>query len=340
MLVPSRISQVPSRPIDDGSIYDLLWRRHALPTTALAQELGVFEYLADHPQTIETVAASLEIAPRAAEALMSVSAALGFLRPLANGAFETTELTRTYLLRSSAFFYGQLLPPDDPGLTELRSAVCHPASRDSRLAVNMESLPDDKRRWFIRRMHAISLPAATALAEQPVFRKVQKLLDVGGGSGSLSCALTANHSSMKCTLMDLPSVCDLARAFIEGYGLAERVALLQADMFKDPWPQGYDAVLFGNIFHDWDEDTCQFLAHRAFSALRPGGFIILHEMPLSEAKDGPLAVACFSVSMLLHEKGKQYTARELHDMLSRAGFIEFQSAPTFGYYHLVQAARP
>jgi hypothetical protein len=109
MLVPSRISQVPSRPIDDGSIYDLLWRRHALPTTALAQELGVFEYLADHPQTIETVAASLEIAPRAAEALMSVSAALGFLRPLANGAFETTELTRTYLLRSSAFFYGQLL---------------------------------------------------------------------------------------------------------------------------------------------------------------------------------------------------------------------------------------
>ena len=61
---------------------------------------------------------------------------------------------------------------------------------------------------------------------------------------------------------------------------------------------------------------------------------------LSEAKDGPLAVACFSVSMLLHEKGKQYTARELHDMLSRAGFIDFQSAPTFGYYHLVQAARP
>ena len=88
----------------------------------------------------------------------------------------------------------------------------------------MQSLPDDKRRWFIRRMHAISLPAATALAEQPVFRKVQKLLDVGGGSDELSCALTANHSNMKCTLMDLAhTVCDLARAFIEGYGLAERV---------------------------------------------------------------------------------------------------------------------
>jgi len=62
-------------------------------------------------------------------------------------------------------------------------------------------------------------------------------------------------------------------------------------------------------------------------------------MLLNERKDGPLTVACFSIAMLLHEKGKQFTASELEELLAEAGFNNFRATPTFGYYSLVTATK-
>jgi len=73
--------------------------------------------------------------------------------------------------------------------------------------------------------------------------------------------------------------------------------------------------------------------------LQPGGTICLHEMLLDDLKDGPLTVACFSIAMLLHEKGKQFTAGELEDLLGETGFRDFQVTPSYGYYSLVTAIR-
>ena len=35
------------------------------------------------------------------------------------------------------------------------------------------------------------------------------------------------------------------------------------DMFRDEWPAGHDTLLFGNIFHDWEDARCRKLALRA-----------------------------------------------------------------------------
>ena len=86
--------------------------------------------------------------------------------------------------------------------------------------------------------------------------------------------------------------------------------------------------------------SCIKLAKRAYEALEPGGYIFLHERPLNESKDGPLAVAYGSIVMLLQEKGKQYTLSEFEAILTEAGFQEFQSEPNYGYYHLVSARKP
>ena len=51
-------------------------------------------------------------------------------------------------------------------------------------------------------------------------------------------------------------------------------------------------------------------------------------------------MACFSVAMLLHENGKQYTLSELEEMLATAGFAGFESAVSHGYYHLISARKP
>jgi hypothetical protein len=329
----------PTPPVDDRIISDLARTRIALPMLVLAREVGLFERLDETPRTIVEVADALGVTVRAAEAMVAVVAALALIERVSDEQFAVTAAGRTYFLPSSPFAGRSLLPDDAPELRRLREAF-HAGAPIEPMAVEMAQRTDEEIRGFIGHMHAITLPAASSLARHPVFAEVRALLDVAGGSGSLCCGIAAHHPHIHCTLLDLPPVCAIARENIAGYGLDDRVATTPADMFEDPWPAGHDAILFGNIFHDWDEDSCRRLARRAFETLEPGGVILLHEAPLDDDKDGPLAVACFSVGMLLYERGKQYTRAEFRAMLEDAGFVDFACTPSHVHYHLVQARKP
>lgn len=330
-------SELPA--VDDKSIYDVFATRFVFPALMVSVEMGLYEHLGRGPCSIPDLAAALELDVRATEAVVAVVAALGFLENDAAGRFRMTSQAETYLSADSPFFRRDLTHFESPVADALRLAMRASGAPVQPLAVQIAELPAERVRAFMEVMHAMTLPAAAGLAEQPVFQRIHKLLDVAGGTGSLSLALASRHPSLECVVLDLAPVCTIAREQIDQRGLGDQVHVMTANMFEDPWPTGFDGLLFGNIFHDWDLDSCRFLARRAFETLPPGGTICLHEMLLSEAKDGPLTVACFSIAMLLHEKGKQFTAAELQQLLAGAGFIEFQATPSYGYYSLVTARK-
>ena len=330
----------PIPPADDRKLYELRATRHALPTLAVAQEMELFERLEKGPKTIEEITEELQLTARATEAMIIVVTALGFLARYNDGQYGLTDLARTYLLPTSPFYYHELIQENDPAVEQLRRAFRSDDQPIQPIAVTMRDLEDKQVENFINHMHTITLPAASGLANQKVFGSIDKLLDVGGGSGSLCLAIANRYPQTQCTIMDFERVCQIAQRNIAKHELANHVKTVTADMFSDPWPSNYDGVLFGNIFHDWDWKSCQYLARQAFKTLNPGGTICLHEMLLNEFKDGPLVVACYSVAMLLHEKGKQYTATELQTLLTEVGFVDFQARSSFGYYSLVTAIKP
>jgi acetylserotonin N-methyltransferase len=110
-------------------------------------------------------------------------------------------------------------------------------------------------------------------------------------------------------------------------------------MFRQPWPQGYDAIFLSNILHDWSAETCAKLAASAATALGSGGRIYLHEMLLDDEHQGPLHAAAFSVQMLIATRGRQYSFKELSEFLQGAGFGDVQMTHTYGYYSLVSARK-
>jgi ubiquinone/menaquinone biosynthesis C-methylase UbiE len=330
----------PLADVDNRSIYELTWNTHAGAVLELGLEMGLFEFLAAGPQSIEAVAAEFSLSLFGAEAMLAVSAAAGMLAASAGGEmFGLNENGRTFLLKESPFYYEGFFPRRWSFMDELRAAVSAKQPPPDPLAVNMKEASVEDVRGFINRMHILTLPVAGGLARLPVFSGIERLLDVAGGSGSLSCAIAAENPNIHCTVLDLPAVCTIARENIDRYGLSDQVDTLPGDMFQEPLPTDYDAILFGNIFHNWEADTCQLLARKAYEALPPGGNILLHEMLLNENKDGPLTIACFSVSMLLHEKGKQYTLTELKGFLEEAGFGAVSAVPAAGYYSLVTAQK-
>ncbi len=330
--------------VSDTPLYDMMYGCLAFPAIVVAEELGVYAILAEQPQSIEALAAHLKLTPRAVEAMLTVSAATGFLQSHEDGTYSVTDQGRTYLLPGSPFTYaGNLTYAVSLFNSSLYEAVKAAILRDEpphAKAVQAAALNTEEVRKFIELMHAHTLPAGCALAEHRYFDEIRTLLDVGAGSCSITCALAAKRPAIHVTALDIPPVCELARETLQKYGVSDRVTLLPGDMFAEALPGGHDAHLYSNIFHDWDLASCRKLAANSFDSLEPGGLILLCEMPIADTKDGPLHTACANVTMLLHEKGKQYSVSEFKDMLEGAGFIDFASEPIMGYYQLISARKP
>lgn len=328
----------------DEPIWDIWLSRHFAPALSVADEIGLFPALAAGPLESEALATAIEVDARALAIHLGLLAALGLVERR-EGKWADTAVARTYLVPDSPFYWGALINGGEPG--EIHAsllAALRPGTRDwteGRPVENWESgrLDPERARHIAAFMHAHSLPAAIAAARSGVFQGVARLMDVGGGSGCFAIAAARAHPSLSATIMELPAMCEAAAPYIEEGEVGDRVTTQAVDMFREPWPEGHDALFFSNIWHDWNEETCGELAARARAALAPGGRIILHEQLMNDNGAGPLTTASFSMLMLLGTRGRQYSLAELRAILEAAGFADVSARHSRGYYSLVTATR-
>ena len=290
---------------------------------------------------IAGVAELLSMTMRAAEAAVAVLASLNLAVAQEDGSFVLSEEAQVYLISDSPFFRRSLLDKDDlPRFQQTKAALM---SEDSAVvtpfAVNLDSMAPAEIEGFVEQMRTFTLPLAPAVGALPAFAPIRRLLDVGGGSGSLSIGVASANPGVSVTILDLAPVCAIARRHIAEFGLSPSIVTVEGSMFE-PLPLGFDGMLFGNVFHDWSWESCHDLARRSLAALQPGGTIFVHEMLLWPKKDGPLTVAAFSMDMLVHELGKQFTQEELETLLEDAGFVDVHTTPTFGHYSMVVGKKP
>jgi hypothetical protein len=150
-------------------------------------------------------------------------------------------------------------------------------------------------------------------------------------------AMAQAHPHLRCTIMELTAMCEVAKSYIYSGDVSESVDTVAVDMFRQPWPRGYDAVFFSNIWHDWNFRTCRWLAERTYEVLPVGGRIMLHEMLLDNTGNGQTTAAAFSMLMLLATQGQQFTSVELRSILEDAGFTgSIRKAPATTDYNWIQ----
>jgi acetylserotonin N-methyltransferase len=329
---------------DDRAIWDLWLSQYRLPVVLAADELGLFQLLRDEPASIEAICEKLGLLRRSAQALTVALAATGFIVQHA-GRFQLTPTARLYLLPESDLYWVPMLQSAGWGLNNakhllelLSSEHLGPDDRVTRRWEHGEMSEEDARSAN-RRFHSHSFPSALGLARSHDFRGVRRLLDVAGGSGGYAIAIALRHPHVHCTVADLPPVVKDTHTYIEKYGSQDRVNTFAFNMFDDAWPTGYDAILLTNILHDWEARHRAQLAASSFAALPPGGQILIHEILLNDAQDGPTAGALFSV-MMLGTRGKQLSFVELDQLLTQSGFENVEVEPTYGYYSLVIGHKP
>jgi 3-hydroxy-5-methyl-1-naphthoate 3-O-methyltransferase len=342
---------LPYASTDDRLLWDIHLSGLCFPALTAADDAGLFERLATQPSSAAELAARTGLNERALRAILPVLTANGLLVQRL-GRYHLTETARNYLLPSSAYYWGPVLAlirtmpmthKEVMSLLRAPAMASHWESVDLNApssAWSMGMITPEVAAAIASYMNANSLTAAAVATQRVDLSWSTHLLDIGAGSGCFSIAFAQRNVQLKCTLMDLQGMCDIAMKSAREASLADRIDTAVVDMFRQEWPSNCDTHFFSNIFHDWDFAACKVLAGKSFKALTSGGRIVLHEMLFDDSRDGPATTAAFSLYMLLGTKGQQFSAAELVTLLQDAGFVRPTVTPCHGYYAAISAEKP
>ncbi|MBM74582.1 MAG: hypothetical protein CMK59_04205 [Proteobacteria bacterium] len=332
-------------PISDKKIYDLYIAARGSAALAVGVKLGLFDALRT-PLKADALAERFSLHPRGMNAILkSLSAADVLIFEQDSQTYALTEEAQVYLLKDSDLDISGLIEMEfHHFLTpeKLLAAAQHnaPSIYDNAGSDVWEQHQKDpaQAQRFTRAMHAISAKPAEVLAQQSFWNDIGKVLDVGAGSGALSIAALKEHSHLHSGLMDLSEICEIARLYVHKAGVEERCEFHSLNMFQDPFPQGYDAVLFSQILHDWNPKQGRLLLSKALKTLPSGGRILIHEKLTEPSRNhGPLANALVNLDMLVWTEGQQYSVELFSEMFKDLGIEDFEVIPTVGYWSCVVA---
>ena len=113
------------------------------------------------------------------------------------------------------------------------------------------------------------------------------------------------------------------------------------DYFEIEFGTGFDLVLLSNVLHSMSPGRARLIISKSFSALAPGGRVVVHDFLPNEERTGPDWPLLFAVNMLVAtESGTTYTFGEISAWLRSSGFQEIRKHRVEDSSSLIIARKP
>jgi acetylserotonin O-methyltransferase len=313
---------------DPKNVLALLFAFRLSKTMFDAVALGVFDALAEQPQSLAALAERLHANADALERLLDACVGLKLLTK--NGAdYQNTPDASAYLCSGSPDrLTGYINYSNDVMWTmwaHLKDAVREGTNRwkqtygwDGPLFSHFYRT-EESLREFLMGMHGFGQISSPHVAAAFDLRRFKHLVDLGGGTGHLAIAACELYPNLTATLYDLPEALPLAREIVGASGVADRIRFEGGDFFQDPLPAA-DLFSLGRILHDWTESKILRLLARVYERLPKGGGVLVAEKLLDDNKSGPAWAQMQSLNMLVCTEGKERTLSEYADLLHKVGF--------------------
>jgi predicted O-methyltransferase YrrM len=320
---------------------------------AVVAHFNVFGRLANGPLSFDALREQLGLANRPAQVMITALRAMKLLVADNDGRVAVSPLAKEHLTPDGKFYVGDYLSivANDAGVCELveRLRTNRPKGSDVdesgpayiyRAGERSAMERSDLARHFTLALSGRAKNVAPHLARAVDLADAKLLLDVGGGSGIYSMALLQKNPHLRAIVYDRPAVVKVAAEFAEAYGVAGRLECRSGDMLSgQPLPQA-DVVLLSNVLHDWDVPECRRLVSSCAEALPRNGRLLIHDVFLNDALDGPLPAAFYSIAIFSVTEGRIYSGAEYRGWLSEAGLLPSGSTPTLVHCGLIEGRKP
>lgn len=166
-----------------------------------------------------------------------------------------------------------------------------------------------------------------------VFRSLNSIVDVGGGTGTFAKAIAKAFPDVSCICFDLPHV-------VDGLEGCKNLSYLGGDMFE-AIPKA-DAVLLKWILHDWSDEECVKILMQCKEAIpskENGGKIIIIDMVLKNNEgDNKLLETqlFFDLLMMNLVTGRERTEKDWAKLFLDVSFSNYKITPVLGLRSLIE----
>lgn len=308
-------------PLEDQSRYlwDMVAGFEKGQIFLTAFELGIFNLLKE-PKTVDQISEELKTHPKATEKLLDVLVSIGTL-DRRDGLYKTLENMAPFLIEGEPYFarYLKFSLESREKLLNLKAALKEgPATTGEKHEHNYDKESID---WIARGTMLGRLQSTLKLVrELPEFKFARKLVDLGGGHGLFGIGFAQENPDLEVVIFDQPGVAEIAKDYIERYGVGERVKTMSGDYTKDEVGSGYD-IAFEACSFGGNADQAKSFYQNVARSLKVGGLFISQTFTIDDDRRSPLRNLIWDMKEQISSDGHMHlrTNSEIFQILMEAG---------------------
>lgn len=148
-----------------------------------------------------------------------------------------------------------------------------------------------------------------------------KIVDVGGGTGTIICKFLNHYKNANGVILDLSQAEKAAVENIEKNRLADRLKFKEASFF-DELNVNADVYVLSRILHDWKDVECHAILENIAKEMDEDSRLIVIEDIIKEpTEQNALKGYMCDIQMWVFCNGRERTMEEFEDMFSKSGLV-------------------
>lgn len=306
-----------------------------------ALDLGLPDAVGQGPVAVPELAEQVGAEPAALRRLLRALVRVGMFRPVGEDAYAGTRMSALWRTDSASTGYADFA--NIPWMWQLWENLT-PAVRTGRtqfpdlFGKNLfdylsEDDPESAERFNVAMTRGLGV-TNEAIAEALDLSGVSKLVDVGGGQGTMLRSLLRANPHVRGVLFDIPAALSDVDEQLR-VELADRSEVVSGDaMVSVP---AADSYVFRTILHNWDDESCVRMLRSCAEAGGSGARVHVVEVLVPERGEVSEFAAMMDLQMFLLFGSRERTESEYAELFRRAGLSLVGSRPTSSQFSIVEA---
>lgn len=311
-----------SRPTSSIDMF-LHLRNMVYPAFAVlaGAQLELFTALADRPQTAEELAKTLNVNADKLRALLYALVRAEFLT-VDDGRFANAPDADTFLVRGRPQYAGDMITSLPAWWNPVFKTAESIRTGLAQAKVDYTALSQEELEAHYQSFYKVSVATGRLLVARYDFSAYRQLLDVGGGTGGVTIAITQACPDLCATIVDFPTVTPITQRFVADANAADHICIVSADVVDQTLEGNFDVAVMSAFMPVLAPEQTRRALRHVSEVMAPGGTLYVTDGGiLDNSRLTPEIVVQGNLWFInAFDDGCASTEQERREWLTEAGF--------------------